>query len=736
MRTPPCLLGAALLFWGWQTDFLPISIVMAAVLEASRLTRARWEFSDDDFSRIWTICTLLFLGIAVYAFTDNGGPARFGNLFQNPNPATQTGAGVVTSRTASTMLRWLPMVLFLFIAAQAYSTREEIPLATISLILRRRWKNAARLGRPLPAVRGVNVAYPYFAVCLFAASVHPGEDNTYFWGFCALVTWALWMNRVQRFGILLWAVVLLVAFSSGYFAQYGVGRLQNYIQNLDPQWFERFARRHGTDPAQSKTQIGRIGQLKLSGKIVIRVEPKEASLPPEYLREASYRIYGNSSWRAGASRENFQVVPQETNNSAFILIGKTNTGVAQVTCYLDGFSRESGVPMGLLPLPTGSGRLEQLPVFVLKMNNLGAVLAEGPGLVTFRALYGPGQTLDSSFDPEESITITNYPGYGRRSRQPEGEPSRPPISGNPDLIVDPAEKPMLSQVVSNLNIPHGNRVAAMRAISSMFESNFRYSTWQDIAEIRSGTNQTPLGLFLTRTRTGHCEYFATATVLLLRELGIPARYAVGYAVHEKSGSEYVVRLRDAHAWCLVWNERMKMWQDFDTTPAAWLEEEARNASPFQSLSDLWTWLGFHFSKFRWGQSNIRQYMLLALIPATLLLIYQIFTRRKRKRSRAGASELARIWPGVDSEFYLIEQKLAARGITRQQNEPMTDWLERALAHPEIAAAADSLREILRLHYRYRFDPKGLPATDRVKLHDAVHRCLEELNRPVSAEAPR
>ncbi|MBT8330725.1 MAG: transglutaminase-like domain-containing protein, partial [Deltaproteobacteria bacterium] len=36
--------------------------------------------------------------------------------------------------------------------------------------------------------------------------------------------------------------------------------------------------------------------------------------------------------------------------------------------------------------------------------------------------------------------------------------------------------------------------------------------------------------FLTRSRSGHCEYFATATVLLLRQAGIPARYARGYSV--------------------------------------------------------------------------------------------------------------------------------------------------------------------------------------------------------------
>jgi len=38
---------------------------------------------------------------------------------------------------------------------------------------------------------------------------------------------------------------------------------------------------------------------------------------------------------------------------------------------------------GLLPLPTGSGRLEKLPAFALKTSRNGAVKAAGPGLVIF-----------------------------------------------------------------------------------------------------------------------------------------------------------------------------------------------------------------------------------------------------------------------------------------------------------------------------------------------------------------
>src|SRR5205823_3359078 len=166
------VLGATLLFWGWQTDFLLPGALMGLVLEASRFLKVRWDLSDDDFKRIWTFCALLFLAAAVYAFADNGGPEGFGRLFGGPDIMSERQAGSASAKTAAALIRWLPMIFFLFIGAQAFSTKQEIPLHTISLILRRRWQRAKKLGQPLPAIQGVDVAYPYFAVCLFASSVH------------------------------------------------------------------------------------------------------------------------------------------------------------------------------------------------------------------------------------------------------------------------------------------------------------------------------------------------------------------------------------------------------------------------------------------------------------------------------------------------------------------------------------------------------------------------------------
>src|ERR1019366_2682846 len=274
MKPPPLLLAAALLFWGWQTDLFKVSLLMTIILESSRVTKARWEFSDDDFARLWTFCTLLFLGTAVYAFTANEGPAHLMSFLEDPNPSNTSGAGNASALAAAAFFRWLPMTFFLFVAAQMFSTREEIPLNTIDLIMRIRWKRDARLGRPLPPPRGVNVAYPYFAICLFSASIHdPNANNNYFWGLCALLVWAFYIHRSPRFGVAVWAGFIVLGLLLGFGGQFGIVQMTGYLGRMNPQWFAQFLHRQ-KDQSQSQTSIGHIGELKLFGKVVIRIEPE------------------------------------------------------------------------------------------------------------------------------------------------------------------------------------------------------------------------------------------------------------------------------------------------------------------------------------------------------------------------------------------------------------------------------------------------------------------------------
>jgi hypothetical protein len=67
----------------------------------------------------------------------------------------------------------------------------------------------------------------------------------------------------------------------------------------------------------------------------------------------------------------------------------------------------------------------------------------------------------------------------------------------------------------------------------------------------------------------HCAYFASATVMILRHLGYPARLVSGFFAHEPAGGGITVRGRDAHAWAEV-HVPQKGWVLIEATPATGL----------------------------------------------------------------------------------------------------------------------------------------------------------------------
>ena len=74
--------------------------------------------------------------------------------------------------------------------------------------------------------------------------------------------------------------------------------------------------------------------------------------------------------------------------------------------------------------------------------------------------------------------------------------------------------------------------------------------------------------FLFQTRSGFCEHFASAFVVLMRSAGVPARVVTGYLGGEYNalGNYLIVRQSDAHAWTEVWLDD-RGWVRIDPTNA-------------------------------------------------------------------------------------------------------------------------------------------------------------------------
>ena len=102
----------------------------------------------------------------------------------------------------------------------------------------------------------------------------------------------------------------------------------------------------------------------------------------------------------------------------------------------------------------------------------------------------------------------------------------------------------------------------VEAIEAWMSSHIKYTT--DIPPLAPGADA--VDSFLFGTRLGFCEQISTATVVMLRSLGIPAREAVGYVPGSFNPITdlYDVQAKDAHAWVELWFPGYG-WQNFDPT---------------------------------------------------------------------------------------------------------------------------------------------------------------------------
>jgi len=684
MNTPRFLVFGALLFWGWQTGHMVLGAVAGAALESSRFIRARWSLTQADFNRLWNVCTVLFLGAGMFLLINEGTISLndfFVNAGRRPEAIRQAG------KSALVWFQWFPILFLPFLLAQAFNEEPRVGLAAFSWWLRR--QEARNPKSTLPR-EGINVAFPYLALCLLAASATTERKEFFYAGNVVLIGWALGAVRTRRYPLVAWSLCFAVVAVAGYGGHIGLFRLQKQLEEMNVAWFTRFSAL-GFSHKETRTRLGTIGELKNSDRIVLRLRT-DGSAPPELLREASFSTYHAPFWNNPNLKRDFgPAFPENDNTTWKLLPRKHSRRQVSIAQFLRGGN-------GLLALPSGSSTLTELPAVTLQTNSFGVTRAGGaPGLVIFNAFYDRGTTIDSPAAPEDQIVIDEM-------------------------------EPAVGQVAKELRLQRGMETKeAMRLVAKYFDDKFHYASYLTTAHAET-SNETALARFLLHTHSGHCEYFATATTLLLRQAGVPTRYAVGYSVQEGSGKKYVVRERHAHAWTLVWNGTS--WIDFDTTPGAWYAEESAHMSWLQPIKDFFSDAWFQFSKFRWGKTEWRKYFMWAPLPLLIIVLMRFLGGKQWRRVRARREVTARErqMPGADSDFYFIEKHFAARGLERRASENWSAWFRRIAEYEKSVAQLD---RVLLLHYRHRFDPLGLKTVERDELRSDVLSWLSnQRSRPV------
>lgn len=688
MIPPPFLLFATLAFWGWQTDLFPWGIVLGALLESPRFVSTRWDLQPEDFRRLWNVTTLLFIGMGLYVFFSQADWGTMTDLLRDP---TQGGVRAESfrqaTRAALLFVQRLPLVFFPFVLAHAFSHAERLPWSAVSPYLLRRFRSEAADPFAAGRSRGFHPRFPYWLLVLFSASATDQYPTAYFLSLAALIAWALWPQRNHRFQPTVWVATLGAVLALSYVGQWGLVWTFKRFEHLESQWLNRLSGREFSQDI-GRTDIGSVGRRKGSGQILLRVQADNEP-PPSLLQEAAFTHYRGPYW--AAIRKEFEGLAPEPDLRTWRL-GRRS--VLRQTVTVSRYTRKGDTP---LALPLGTFELRDFPAAVIETNRLGSARAEGaPKLAVYRAHYA--ETNGFACLPDADDTNLDH--------------------------LPQADRAAVLRLADELGLPGLPPRAAMQRLQDFLLRNFDYSLYQP-PPTNAGPPFSALAHFLFTHRQGHCEYFATASTLLLRTAGVPARYAVGYSVQEHRGDSFLVRSRHAHAWTLAFVDGN--WEVVDNTPGHWAEAEARQASFWEPFYDRLSHLWFAFTKWRQSGTAWRRYVFLTGIAVLSFMAWRELRGSRWRRTRKGGAAHANAfsWPGADSEFYRVENLLARRHGPRDANEPAAAWLQR-LPLPE-GNTSRQLRRLLELHYRLRFCPDGLTASERSELRATAETLIAVLS---------
>ncbi|WP_227428784.1 transglutaminaseTgpA domain-containing protein [Psychrobacter sp. I-STPA6b] len=122
--------------------------------------------------------------------------------------------------------------------------------------------------------------------------------------------------------------------------------------------------------------------------------------------------------------------------------------------------------------------------------------------------------------------------------------------------------PRIAKLSQQITAPYRNDWQKAQALESHLRNNYQYT----LATLPN-QNNIPLTDFLFGSKQGHCEYFATALAIMLRQQHIPARMITGYVAQDYNPitGYYEVKGTNGHAWVSAYIDGH--WAVFEATGA-------------------------------------------------------------------------------------------------------------------------------------------------------------------------
>jgi transglutaminase-like putative cysteine protease len=305
-------------------------------------------------------------------------------------------------------------------------------------------------------------------------------------------------------------------------------------------------------------ELGSHGKIRDNPEVVMRVEFPDGR-PSDYetihWRTMTFDSYDGNRWSQTIADSEKRLPSRDDR----YLLQKVQPE------WRKGFSRDAApMPLEIYLEPIGTNLLPRLwPTGTVAFGNSELDVPWNPnsGDVTIDAYGDLRHTFKSEVGVPYTITALGKPDPDTLRLQ-EFTPDH--IGPDSRYLQRPVLSSRFKSLVDDLTGDLAAPYAKAEVISTYLQDNYQYTT--DLPEV---DDSQPIEDFVFETQRGHCEYFATTAVLMLRKSGVPARLVNGFlgGRWNNVGDYLSVRQGDAHSWAEIYVPNFG-WTPIDPTPAA------------------------------------------------------------------------------------------------------------------------------------------------------------------------
>ncbi len=461
-------------------------------------------------------------------------------------------------------------------------------------------------------------------------------------------------------------------------------------------------------------RLGDVGRIKKNSAVVMRIEFEREGKPhrpaePVFWRGVVLDHFNGSSWFSTVRPKwKFDIRP---GVGAQLFPFNPKSGVVRQKVYMDGFDSNVIFTQGLPLFVDGSFHHLQVD------ENFSLKTLDG---------RNRSKTVALISDVAPSRTSHARRIFDRNSNAMRKK-----------FLQLPAMSPEITKLASNLTQSATTQKIKANNILRHLRTGFDYTL-----DLPEESGQTALDHFLFTRKKGHCEYFASSMVVLLRLAGIPARLVNGFVGLEWNdlGQYMVVRQHHAHSWVEAYLPG-KGWVVYDPTPADPVFSQNNFNDPLSRALDL---LRLNWQRYILRYSISDQAELLARLQTTgeeswqsvqglgtlevdtiktfvidnleiFLLLFGLALAVALKRMKFQNGRFF-ISPRSDFPVWLYRKmlkKLSASGIRKQPCWTPREFLKQLPALPD--DKRDTVQKITAYYEKSRFGPSPVLPTDKKEL---------------------